>query len=176
MTYKITDIVAFISKHELEEPEPEAFFARLRAEFPGITHDEYVAAEAAHGYEIDAEIAEVQARYRRHQREYEEALHILEGLGKKISISEAVEIKAAQGDPIALRWQKAMGSKSYRLLEALGEAAHRAHPHFEQTPDHVWHWTGDGDMPSEDAMIDWFQMTHPTEARRIEAEIAGGTQ
>jgi hypothetical protein len=26
-------------------------------------------------------------------------------------------------------------------------------------------------MPSENAMIDWFQMTHPTEARRIEAEI-----
>jgi hypothetical protein len=86
-------------------------------------------------------------------------------------MEEAIEIKARQGDPIALHWQASMNTREYRLIEALGEAAHLAHPEWMQTREGHFEWTGDGEMPSEDAMIDWFQMTHPTEARRIEAEI-----
>ena len=31
-----------------------------------------------------------------------------------------------------------------------------------------WTWRGDGKVPSDDALIDWFQMTHPAQAYEIE--------
>jgi hypothetical protein len=169
MHHRTTDIVAAL--HEMaigDKPDLETFRRQLAARFPGITDAEVVHACRVRCDDIENDRAESDVRYQREQRELTEAEHILAGLGA-ISLDEAVAIKAARGDPIALRWQKAMSTREYRLNEALSEAACQAHPQFEQIGDGEWDWKGDGKMPSDEELIDWFQMTHPTEARRIEA-------
>lgn len=55
-------------------------------------------------------------------------------------------------------------------IARLAEAAHRAHPDFVETPEGDFDYTGPGEMPSEDAVIEWFQINHPAQARAIEAE------
>jgi hypothetical protein len=175
MTYKTTDIVDALREtaHGDRPNDFDEIHRRLRQRFPNINvwDDGVNRAFKVLCDELKEEKRESDNAYHRDQREIEEALHIIDGLGETVTLDEAIEIKAAQGDLIALRWQAAMHTRQYRINEALGEGAHQAHPQFKQTPDHVWHWTGDGDMPSENAMIDWFQMTHPAEARQIEAEI-----
>jgi|SRR5581483_1981716 len=172
MTYKTINIIAALrAMAEGDRPDMGEMQRRLRERFPEISHDQISHALKVLSDELREQVRESDARNREGQRACGEAIHIIDGLGEAITLDEAIEIKAALGDLVALRWRAAMNTKQYRLLDALGEAAHKAHPHFKQTPDKIWHWNGNGDMPSEDAMIDWFQMTHPTEARRIEAEI-----
>jgi hypothetical protein len=171
VTYKTTDIVAAFNAEEQAGTALEDLRAVIERKFPGITTEECLHALEVIRCESDARHAEAEAEYRRSKKETEEGWHIFEGLGEAITLSEAIEIKAAQGDPIALRWQAGMNTRWYRLNDALSVAAHEAHPQFEEAPDQVWHWKGDGKMPSVEELIDWFQMTHPTEARRIEAEI-----
>jgi hypothetical protein len=55
--------------------------------------------------------------------------------------------------------------------EALWLAAMRAHPHYKEVKPGDFEWIGEGREPTTHAMIQWFQMSHSTEARRIEAEI-----
>jgi hypothetical protein len=72
-----------------------------------------------------------------------------------------------QGDPLAMKWHAILNSAGYRKGEALMAAAHAAHPLFESF-DRGWTWKGEGDGPSPDAVLDWFQLNHPTQAREIE--------
>ena len=32
-------------------------------------------------------------------------------------------------------------------------------------------WKGDGEEPSQDAMIEWFKVNHPAQAREAESKI-----
>jgi hypothetical protein len=97
---------------------------------------------------------------------------LLDGLPKGTVLDDAVRNKAEQGDPFAIKYLAWQNTPQVHIRDALCEAAHKAHPHFKQTPDGVLHWTGDGEMPSEAAIIDCFQLTNPAEPLRIEAEAA----
>jgi hypothetical protein len=59
-----------------------------------------------------------------------------------------------------------MNSVTARLCAA----AHKAHPDFVEKTEGHWRYIGPGEMPSDWAVIEWFQMNHPTQAREIEAE------
>ena len=173
---KITDVVAALREMEKGDrpTDQREIRRRLRERCQGInpSDDEIIHAFNILADEADEEMRVATAEYRRNKRDIAECLELLEGLPAPTTLAQAIAIKAQQGYPLALRWQRAMNGKDYRLSEALGDAAHNAHPQFEQTPDGSgWHWTGDGEMPSEEAMIDWFQLTHPAEALRIEREI-----
>jgi hypothetical protein len=109
-----------------------------------------------------------------HQRQHDEAMQIFAGLSRDITFPEACKIKAAGDGPdavLARKWLTRMSSCEWRLGEALSDAAHAAHPDFVQEAGRVWHYTGAGKMPNEEDLIEWFQLTHPREAKRIENEI-----
>jgi len=58
------------------------------------------------------------------------------------------------------------------LHDALTVAAMDAHPDFERDPEHPGTWIYFGeDNVDDDDLIDWFQRTHPREARAIGARI-----
>jgi hypothetical protein len=173
MTYKTTDIVAALREmaHGDRPDDLGEIHRRLDTRFPGIGNDQIKRAFDVLSDELREAKREADAEYRRATREIDEALYLLHGLPANTTIEEAVEIKAAQGDPIALQWRAIMSTRKYRVEEALEQAAYQAHPEWKETPDGHFEWKGDSAMPSEAAMIDWFQMTHPTEARRIEVEI-----
>jgi hypothetical protein len=52
--------------------------------------------------------------------------------------------------------------------EQLWVAAMRAHAQYKEVEPGYFEWTGEGKAPASDAMIRWFQMTHPYEAQQIE--------
>jgi hypothetical protein len=169
--FKRREIVDFINRQKLGTTEAEEAVARIREQFSGITIDEIESAFAVYDDEVDARFAEHQAQYIRSKDQSREARLIFEGCPADITFDEAVTFKAQQGDPVALRWQASWNTKEYRRMEALSLAALAAHPQFVEKPDGVFEWIGEGDMPSENQMIDWFQLNHPSRAREIENAI-----
>jgi hypothetical protein len=100
--------------------------------------------------------------------------HLFERFPEGGTVNEVVAMGVACRDPAALQLQAMWDTRASRLREALSLAAMRAHPQWTEPEDGHFNWTGEGVMPTEAAMVDWFQMNHPTEAREIEQEIAGG--
>lgn len=136
--------------------------------FPGMTVGQYRHVLTAWGDDIDAERADIEAEYERELAWRKTAKQIFAGLGN-VTFGEACRIKAQGAGPVAeaaRRWLITMNDVTARL----GEAAHVAHPDFVQT-NHGWHYTGPGEMPSVEALIDWFQMTYPDRARAIEDAV-----
>jgi hypothetical protein len=173
MTHKITDIVAVL--HEMaigDRPDVVEMVRRLVKRFPGITSEEVIRALAIRRDDAREEKREAEATYQREMKQFEEEMHIFEGMPENISLAEAAEIKASQGDPIAKRVLAELTLPATRLTEELYYAACVADPknwHVDNTGYTTW--LGGGDMPSESKMIEWFQINHPAEARRIEKEI-----
>jgi hypothetical protein len=168
MAYKTADVVAAIWGMGLLETKEIA--RRLAQQFPGAP--EY---QIARAFEIAAdEACEEVARLESEAN----ILHVLEllldGMSEDITVSEAAEIKAKQGDPLAIAILEKLNSLEYRRYHALWQAACEADPRWTKTDRGHLLWRGEnGKGPSGDAMIEWFQTTHPREARRIEAEIEG---
>jgi hypothetical protein len=117
MTHKITDIVAALREMARGDRPDDLgeIHRRLRKRFPNINlwDDEVARAFRVLKYETQEDHREADAEYHQSKKETEEALHIFEGLDKAITFREAVEIRAAQGDAIALRWQRVMSSRRF---------------------------------------------------------------
>jgi hypothetical protein len=157
---------------EAEGVDPYADGAMQRAiaeRFPEMTRELWLRVLDVWKAEDDAEHAEYLAEYERNKRQHEMAEQIFAGLPENIKFGEACKIRAQGEGPVAeaaRQWLRAMNSAMARL----GEAAHQAHPDFVETSEGHWHYTGPGEMPSEEALIEWFQLNHPAQARAIEAE------
>ena len=54
--------------------------------------------------------------------------------------------------------------------ERLLKAACAAHPMWK-ADDMYWKWIGDDEAPSSDAMIKWFKVSYPAQAREVEGRV-----
>jgi hypothetical protein len=117
---------------------------------------------------FEMSVAEFLAQAEEWQQEAERAraaAQLFEGLPKGITFEEACRIKAAQGSEFAQRSLAAMDSREHRVFEALFEAAVDLHPGWRR-PDKERRYA-----PESRELVDWFQTTHPHEARNIEDSI-----
>ena|SRR5258708_39680490 len=174
-TYKTQDVVAALSlaiDHNTErQPKlsiPDLLKGLLK-QFPGISKEQLERACFIEADEKGQDAIDAAQDYEQHRL----LGTLFDGLRETITFGEAVEIKAASGNEIALWAQKQINSPEYRVGSALLLAAEAAHPLCKMNDDAQGRvsWIGDGDMPTESAMIDWFQMHYPTEAREIEARL-----
>ncbi|ODM79934.1 hypothetical protein A6452_24260 [Bradyrhizobium elkanii] len=141
---------------------------RLGEQFPDASRDQITSA-----FKIAADDA--REKVRKSQREaaaLKTARPLLDDMPKGTTLRQAAEIKAKRGDPLAIAFLEEINSPVVRIGEALWRAACEADPRWSRIGA-GFKWNGEGQPPSGAAMIEWFQMTHPTEARRIEAEIEG---
>jgi hypothetical protein len=168
----ITDIVTAIEADFEAKVTREQSRINMLKRFPGITTDEYRHALYVWHDEGLARRDEILRQHERDEKFIAFAFHVFDGLPEGIELDEAARIKAARGDPQAIKYLAQTNTPEARKDEALADAAYRAHPLFTIRPDGIIHWDGDAeDGPTHDEVIDWFQMTHPAEARRIEDEI-----
>jgi hypothetical protein len=170
MTHKVTDIVAYIMREG--SPVELEHLQRLRASFPGVTDAELRHAFDAYDHEVNERFAQHQREYAAHKELYAQGCHLHERFPRAKTLDETVEMGIACRDPVALQLAAIWNTEAYRLEEALGHAALRAHPQWMETEAGHFDWTGEGEMPPMNAMVEWFQMTHPTEAREIERKIS----
>lgn len=88
-------------------------------------------------------------------------------------MGEALRLMAERGEPAAIALLAEMNSPAYRVREALVDAALKAHPAWYRDGDR-WTIADDTAGPvSDDDLVDWFQRTHPHEARAITDRIGG---
>ncbi|KWV50481.1 hypothetical protein AS156_14240 [Bradyrhizobium macuxiense] len=164
---KTVDIVAALG--QMQGLTIEQMFARLGEQFPDAGLDQIEAA-----FKIAASDADETAR--RLQREaaaLEGMGELLDGMPKGTTVRQAAEIKAKRGDQLAIAFLAHINSPEVRIGEALWRAACEADPRWSKRGEGAYAWKGKGEPPSGEMMIEWFQTTHPTEARRIEAEVGG---
>jgi hypothetical protein len=64
-----------------------------------------------------------------------------------------------------------MNSREYRIYKALFDAAVDVHPGWTRLKDPNGHFEKSDSAPEADDLIEWFQMTYPSEARAIEDAI-----
>ncbi len=166
MTYKTTDIVAALSK--MKGLRMEEMIVRLGEQFPDASHDQITAA-----FEIAADDAREEARKSQREAAALKTLRpLLDGMPKGTTLGQAAEIKARLGDPLAMAFLADINSSQVRIGEALWRAACEADPRWSKNGN-GFKWKGEGEPPTGETMIEWFQMTHPGEARRIEAKASG---
>jgi hypothetical protein len=179
-TFKTRDIVDSIRStierafDKETSPSGEEMNAGLRKQFPGISDDQMQRAYAVFREEMAEGLRESSRVLA--QVEILEVLagSIFEGLPDGTTLAEAAKIKAAQGDPVALSYQAHANSSEYRIQCALWEAAVDAHPDWKKHNNRSYRWKGQGEAPSTDSMVDWFQLNHPAQAREIERAIEKG--
>jgi hypothetical protein len=145
----------------------EAMFHQVHREYPNLT---------PHGINRAFGIAHDKLIEQDHKLERERFLidfgiEMFEGLPEGLILDEAVRIKAKQGNKLALRYLAEQGTKEARLIDALSDAAHAAHPQVKVLDYGRYQWNADGEFPSTDALIEWFQINHPNEAREIERAV-----
>jgi hypothetical protein len=162
--YKIDDVVAYLQRDDLEL---EQMLDGVASTFPNITVEEVEAAFDAFDRITDARMAENEADFAAHEANHREAMHIFAGCPKGTIFRDAVEIKMKQGDPIAAKWSARLNSRSFRMKEAMLNAAYTVHPLFESNGL----WIGERMMPSERELIEWFKLNHPASAREIERAV-----
>jgi hypothetical protein len=152
-------------------PPPE-LFAAMQTRFPDCTTSEV---RRVMRISLDAskqELEEAKDKIEHIRQEIGEFDHVYDGLDREMPFEEAVEIKAAQGDPVALKWQAYFTSKYYRMGLALLDAAMAKHPLYEPHLKGGWQWLGEKDeRHKEHVLIEWFQIAYPAEARKIEKQF-----
>jgi hypothetical protein len=87
-----------------------------------------------------------------------------------LTLKQAAEIKAAQGDAVAIALLKKWNSREHRLGLALLKAATEAHPDWV-VESRGYRFVGQGEPQESNALIEWFQTTHPKQAKAVEAAI-----
>jgi hypothetical protein len=165
--YKIHEVVAVIRDGVHAGTPVYETVVKLHEIFPGIADSQIVRAARI----VDHEEREAAEEADLEVQAWELLLPLFEGLPEGTTLAEAVSIKAAQGDPIALSYQSHNKGRTSEV--ALWEAAVAIHPRW-QNQERGYSWNGEGEPPSFVAMIDWFQTTYPREARAIE-DLHGAT-
>ena len=95
---------------------------------------------------------------------------------KVATLLDAAETKAAEGDGVAIALLADFNSDVMRLAKALTKAAAEAHPGWKLISDGSIKRTSAQGPDTPDALVDWFQMTHPREASEIEMRVFAGSR
>jgi hypothetical protein len=141
--------------------------AMLAKHYPHATDAEIERAIEAAAHELEAEAERQMAQA--------DALERLMALVGKLepgqTIGQKLRIMAARGDKRAQRILDSWNTRERRVSDALFEAAAAKHPDWRQDGN-AWRYRGPTKPEDDPAaqVIDWFQRTHPREARRIEDE------
>jgi hypothetical protein len=163
------DIVAKAQQKFIPPPE---LFAAMQARFPDCTVSEVGRVMQISLDASKQELEEAEDKVEHTEQEIDEWDHVYDGLDREMPFEEAAAIKAAQGDPVALKWQAYFTSKYYRMGVALLDAAMAKHPLYEPHPRGGWQWLGEKDeRHKEHVLIEWFQVAYPAEARKIEEQF-----
>jgi hypothetical protein len=165
LAQEIDDIICSDDSDEEKERKRDAILGPLN-------YNEVVAVFAL----VDEMHRERVAKTERERKSLKLAASLFNGLEdrKGLTLGEAAEIKAAQGDPIAISLLKKLNSRDAQLFWALLNAAAEAHPEWLVKEDGVLRFIGQGE-PQPNALIEWFQMMHPKQAKLIEAAIDRAT-
>jgi hypothetical protein len=157
-------------KDSRESIPPPELFAAMRQRFPDCTVGELLRVLEIRVDAGQQKLEEAIAERKCTQQQRDEWEHIYDGLDRYMHFGKAIAIKAAQDDPVALWWQAQLNSKAARMVLAMFRAAAKMHPQWRIT-EGVYRWLGKGEPMNELELILWFQIIHPTEARKIEAEF-----
>ncbi len=126
---------------------------------------------------VEITVFELRERARREQAEAA-AMRALQKLDSDVPDTEAdtlggkLRVKAARGSRQAQAILDRWNSREDRVATALFEAAADRHPDFTRA-DRGWRYSGKEQLPDDVSawLVDWFQRTHPREARAIEDAI-----
>jgi hypothetical protein len=159
---------AQIAEVMLQFPDPKEAFEEIRKRFPNAP-----VAVVDRAMKITLhELRERAAKSFRESESIKRVGSVFDGLeGQGLTLRQAAEIKAAQGDPIAISLLAKVNSREWRLGGALWRAACEAHPDWEAVGDGSFRFTGKDQPQEPDELVDWFQLTHPRKARAVEAAI-----
>jgi hypothetical protein len=117
---------------------------------------------------FEMSVAEFLAQAEEWQHEAKQAraaAKLFEGLPKGIIFDDACRMKAAEGNGVAQRHLAAMNSRTNRVFEALFSAAVDLCPAWPRFQKNALY-------PMEcRKLVEWFQTTHPREARKVEDSI-----
>jgi hypothetical protein len=116
---------------------------------------------------FEMSVAEFLAQAEEWQREADQAraaAQLFDGLPKGITFEEACRIKASRGNEIARRFLSIMNSREQRVIDALFDAAVDRRPGWRLGKKRHY-------SPESRKLVEWFQTTHPHEARKIEDSI-----
>ena len=144
--------------------KPEKFFAELQRRFPGATDSKIERC-------IDIADWEFRQRADHHATEaanLERLSVFFSDMPEGMTLLEAAKTKAAGGDAAVIAILSNFNSDATRLSVALTSAAAEAHPGWKLNPDGSIKRTSDDGPDTPDALVDWFQLTHPRQARDIE--------
>jgi hypothetical protein len=135
--------------------------------FPLLTEDGLARAFEVWRYESAEEQKEINSQL----EAAEQACRMFDGAPGARTYGEACQIKAEQGDEFAKAQLAAWDDPASRPFMPLFFAAVEKHPGWET--DGRAYWPSEDDAPqTPEALVDWFQMNHPRDAKRIEAEAA----
>lgn len=87
-----------------------------------------------------------------------------------MTISDALRQLKAKGDKIAAHYLAELESPKNRVYWALSTAAAKRHPKWEVCEDGRGIRRIDDEDGDPDALVEWFQVNYPRDAKRIEAE------
>jgi hypothetical protein len=161
-----------IAKAQHEFISPPELFAAMQTRFPDCTISEVGRVMQISLDASKQELEEAEAKTKCRRQEIGEVDRVYDGLDREMPFEKAVAIKAAQGDPVALKWRAYFASKYYRMGVALLDAAMAKHPLYEPHPKGGWQWLGEKDARHKEyVLIEWFQIAYPAEARKIEEQF-----
>jgi hypothetical protein len=184
MTYRISEIVEFLRNLEIStdgDPEKEEAAFRdaneaLAERFPELQLEDFARAIEVlkHEYEAEAEKSFQQ------ERELARMLTLLKRhrIPSDMPWNEALRVAVSRGDEEATAYLAELESpehqRTLRVLAALMNAAVDAHPAWSRT-NREWCYHEDVAGPeTPEALIDWYQLTYPREARAIEDTASQG--
>lgn len=167
------DVCDFIHQ-SMATANPDTIIGVIRKRFPGIEDHFIHRAFEVLSFENDARLSEQQAAHKNESAQLVAARELFVGLPPETLFGEAVKLKAAQGNAWAIGYLAFQNTPERRCYTALVDAAYVAHPQFEALGGGVLKWTGGGEGPTEAALLDWFQLNHPADARAIERVVEDG--
>ena len=176
-TYRTVDIVAGIRAYFDILTEVEAdrdsesgglgFMRFLAEKFPKAYKEDIVRAWAVYQDEFRQEQLENEAE----TAEAEAMCKIMEraGAGPDMTYQGALQKLSAQGDAEAIQRLHDLQSAERNVFMTLFEAAVKLHPAWESDAPGIFTCNEEqGGPPTAEALVDWFQSTHPLQALRIE--------
>jgi hypothetical protein len=123
--------------------------------------------------QADEQMREAQAEYDQHKVRHKEAMEMFSGLPdrEKLTTIQACNIKYRQGSELARKWLLELYGANHRLSEALNSAAVAAHPNWKKTKKGHYRRIDKSQPDNFDDLIDWFQRTHPLQAREVHKAV-----
>jgi hypothetical protein len=171
MTTRAQIIAETIDEFKRPSADGRAVLERMGSRLDGIGCKGAEISDAME--QVGAALEEDIERGQRELQQFETLTALLEGLPDGVTLREAAEIKAKQGNPVAIAFLKRENSLPSKLMKAFIDAAVDAHPDWSRS-DRGYRYHGTDPAMKKDggeSLVDWFQKTHPLKAREVERQV-----